>query len=154
MGKKTEVPITGSVLAWALDEAGMSVEELARRAGVEPDTARQWLSEDVKPGKTEFNRIVEAVRRPSAIFFMPTPPVSASLPTSFRAAPGLQEHQLSPSALREVRKARRLQRVVSWLAEGSDEAPVSEDLPRIDAGTVDPTAAGADVRGRFQLSLA
>ncbi len=153
MGKKIEVPINGSVLAWAMDEAGIDVESLARRTRVDPDIVRAWISGDEKPGKTEFGKIIDAVRRPSAIFFMLAPPITASLPTSFRSAPGLRDHKLSTEALREIRKARRLQRVISWLAEGAGREPVAVDLPPVDWETTKPGEAGEQLRQRFSLPL-
>jgi Zn-dependent peptidase ImmA (M78 family)/transcriptional regulator with XRE-family HTH domain len=152
VARKTEVPITGSVLTWARTEAGLSLADLAKRAGVETDTVRAWESGDGRPGKTVFAKVVEAVRRPSAIFFMPAPPQQAGLPTNLRRAPGPTGKQLSVGALREVRKARRIQRALGWLL-AEEEAP-KVDLPMFIWDSVDATAAGAHVRDLIGLTLA
>src|SRR5437762_336975 len=41
----TGVPITPSVLKWAMVEAGFTVETLAEKLKVTPDTVRGWLAE-------------------------------------------------------------------------------------------------------------
>ena len=152
MVRKTEVPITGSVLAWARTEAGLSADDLAKRAGVDVRTVKAWERGDERPGKTEFAKIVEAVRRPSAIFFMPAPPRQAGLPTNLRSAPGPTGKRLSAGALREVRKARRIQRALGWLLAEEDAEKVN--LPSFIWDSIEATAAGEQVRDLIALPLA
>jgi Zn-dependent peptidase ImmA (M78 family) len=151
MAAKTEVPITGAVLAWAIDEAGLSRLDLATRLKVSPDTVDDWIDETAHPGKTEFNKILAAVRRPSAIFYMPEPPTQAGMPTYYRQAPGTVHHATSPQALREVRKARRIQQVMSWLLE-DDQAPKIAGFT-FDFRNDSPAASGAEVRASMGLSM-
>ena len=151
MARKTEVPITGAVLAWAMDEAGYDDERLAARAGVDAATVRAWKAERQRPGKTEFGKIVDALRRPSAIFYLPSPPTQAGLPTRFRHAPGLQDHVLSAEALREIRKARRVQQAVSWALRSEE---VGINLPYFDWKQVDATEAGTRTRSTLGVAFA
>lgn len=151
MARKTEVPITGSVLAWAMQEAGFTTATLADKLKVEPDDVVAWIDETERPGKTEFAKIVDQVRRPSAIFFMAEPPIEASMPTAFRRSAGPEMRALSPGAIRELRKARRLQQVMSWLL--ADENG-SIDLPSFDRRTTLATQAGMAIRSRIGISLA
>lgn len=150
MAAKTEVPITGAVLAWAMSEAGLTEQQLADRLAVSRQVVRDWESEISRPGKTEFRKIVEAVRRPSAIFFMPAPPESASLPVSFRYSQGLGDHSLSPGAIREVRKAQRLQKVFAWILRDHDPP---NRLPVYNWETADARESGEELRRSLQLPL-
>lgn len=149
---KTEVPITGSVLAWARSEAGYTVDEFAGKIGVEPETVKLWEQGDERPGRTEFGKIINAVRRPSAIFYMPAPPIKSALPTAFRQAVGTKEKKVSPSALREIRKARRIQRVLGWLIKKEEKSFIAK-LPKVDWHTVTPVEAGVQLRKTIGLSL-
>jgi Zn-dependent peptidase ImmA (M78 family) len=125
---------------------------LAARARVSEDDVRAWREGTARPGKTEFKVILQAVRRPSAIFFMPEPPVRAALPTTFRAAPGARDHTLSPAALRAIRRARRIQRAVGWLYAGADlREPVG--LPKVAWETQDARKVGATLRASFAVPL-
>ncbi|WP_170154683.1 ImmA/IrrE family metallo-endopeptidase [Lentzea atacamensis] len=137
-------------MAWALDEAGLSVADLASRAKVTPAVVEAWIKETERPGKTEFAKIVDAVRRPSAIFYMPAPPVQAALPAAFRRAPGPEHHATAAQARREVRKARRIQKVMSWLLESDRE---HLDLPTLDPGRTTPIQAGQLLRARIGVTL-
>jgi Zn-dependent peptidase ImmA (M78 family) len=148
---KTEVPITGTVLAWAMDEAGVDDATLAKRTKVNVTDVQAWKAGTARPGRTEFKQILATVRRPSAIFFMPSPPVSQAMPTRFRYAPGLRDHKLTPTALREIRRARRLQRAVGWVYASNNVSVV--DLPRYDWEATDPAQAGSEVRQTFMLSV-
>lgn len=150
MGTAVEVPINGSVLGWAIREAGFSEAEVARRAKVDPATLRDFVSGTRRPNRTQFSKLVEAVRRPSAIFFMPEVPERAALPTRFRSSPG--GHELGPAAIREVRKARRLQEVMSWLLRQDDRAEPVE-VGSVDWQQADPTEAGEQFRRGLGLTL-
>mgnify|MGYP005816892701 CR=1 FL=1 len=151
MAGKREVPITGSVLAWARSEAGYTVPELAARLTVSPATVASWESEEARPGLTEFGRILEAVRRPSAIFYMDQPPTGAGMPMSFRTAAGGSDRRVSPSALREIRKARRLQEAVGWVQRTSGKAEV--EVPQVEWTRSDPTEVAVGLRDELSLPI-
>jgi Zn-dependent peptidase ImmA (M78 family) len=73
------------------------------------------------------------------------------MPTRFRSAPGLRDHKLTSTALREIRRARRLQRAVAWVYASNDESVV--DLPRYDWAATDPVEAGSDIRQTLMLTV-
>lgn len=152
MAAATEVPITGSVLGWAIDEAGFSEAEVARRVKVDVTTLQAFITGTQRPNKTQFSKLVDAVRRPSAIFFMPEPPARAALPTRFRSSP--EGHDLGPAAIREVRKARRLQEVMSWLLRQDDGSPDTADVGAVDWKSTNPTESGESYRSALGLTLA
>lgn len=152
MAAKTEVPITGSVLTWARVEAGYTIAEFAGKIGVEPELVARWERGEERPGRTEFSKIIDVVRRPTAIFYMPGPPTKSALPTAFRQAVGTEEKRVSPSALREIRKARRIQRAMGWLIKKEDKS-ASPKLPKFDWRAVNAVDAGVRVRKLIGLSL-
>lgn len=150
MAPAVEVPINGSVLDWAIREAGFTEGEVARRAKVDTQTLRDFITETRRPTKTQFGQLVTAVRRPSAIFFLEEPPERAALPTRFRSSPG--GHKLGPAAIREVRKARRLQEVMSWLLREDDDTERVQ-LEAVEWRATNPTEAGEALRRQLSLSL-
>src|SRR5262245_48979586 len=124
MTRTKPVPITGSVLRWARGESGFSEDEFAERLGVDVDAVLSWESGDMSPTRGQFSKIVNLLRRPSALFFLREPPSTAAVPTSLRAAPGLRTHELKPSELRQIRWARRLQHAVSWALSNEGSSPI------------------------------
>jgi Zn-dependent peptidase ImmA (M78 family) len=145
MAVKAEVPITGSVLTWAMAEAGYDTASLAERLHVEAVTVAAWQEERERPGRTQFNQLVQTLRRPSAVFFLPSPPASAGPPLAFRSAPGLHGQQPSPTSLRQFRRARRVQTAASWVL-GSEGPEGAVSLPRISWRHRRATDAGVQVR--------
>lgn len=104
------VPINGSVLRWAREEVGLTQAEFAQAVKVEPSEIAEWESGASGPSKGNFSKLVEVLKRPSAVFFLPDPPLSAGLPTSLRNAPGLGDHKLGQAEVRQIRWARRASR--------------------------------------------
>lgn len=125
---RRDVPITGSVLAWARDEAGLAPADVAATLGVDVATVEAWESGAALPSRGQFSKLAELLRRPTALFFLPEPPRKAGLPTSLRSAPGLMGHRLSKEEVRQIRWARRLQQIVAWVLR--DEGSAEVDLPR------------------------
>jgi Zn-dependent peptidase ImmA (M78 family)/transcriptional regulator with XRE-family HTH domain len=115
MSRGIPVPITPSVLDWAISESGYSREEIADAIGVSIETLERWKSGDPKPTLTQARRLAAKLHRPLASFLLPSPPPSRPLPVEFRKPIG-QQRELSPKERRHVRRAARLQEILSWVA--------------------------------------
>jgi Zn-dependent peptidase ImmA (M78 family) len=133
-------PVTPDVLRWAIDEDGRSVPELAEALNVDVDTVDGWTRGDAAPTRGQVSRLATLLHRPRALFFLPRPPTSATMPANFRHAPG-DDRPVSVSARRQVRRARRVQHAVSWARR--NEPPVA-----IPSGSLNqrPEAAAMVVR--------
>ena len=119
------VPISGSVLAWARAESGLSQSELAESLKVSPDEVASWERGAALPGRGNFSKLAKVLERPSAVFFLPEPPTRSAVPTSFRNAPGLSDHRLGKDEIRWIRRSRRLQDLLSWVQQDSGAEPVT-----------------------------
>ena len=119
------VPISGSVLAWARAESGLSQSELAESLKVSPDEVASWERGAALPGRGHFSKLAKVLERPSAVFFLPEPPTRSAVPTSFRDAPGLSDHRLGKDEIRWIRRSRRLQDLLSWVQQDSGAEPVT-----------------------------
>ncbi len=122
------VPITGSVLSWAREEAGLTLADVATATGVDETTVAGWESGAAKPTRGQFTKVAEILRRPSALFFLPDPPRNSGIPTSMRRAPGLAGRALSQEEVRQIRWARRIQQMVTWILRDQDAVQV--ELPK------------------------
>lgn len=130
MAAKT-VPISGSVLGWAREEAGLTRLGLAERAKLSVEDIGAWEAGTGLPTKGQFSQLVKILKRPSAVFFLPEPPSSASMPTALRRAPGLGAHKLGPDEMHKIRWARRLQEITSWVLKDDGKSPVVLDQHRL-----------------------
>ena len=137
--RATVVPVTPSVVKWALEESGYPVDEVAAAAGVAPATIRAWEAGDEKPALSQLRAFASKLKRPLATFLLPRPPRVLIPALEFRRAPGEARKQLSPDERTMVRLAARLQRVLSWINRELHNAPV--DLPRTGIKASTQTAA-------------
>lgn len=124
MARKTPVPVTGEVLEWAISDAALGIPEFAERVGVTETQVKRWIAEEERPGKSEFRRITEVLKRPSAFFLLPEPPKAQTTADDFRSAPGLEEHALTNTEAREIRSALRIQEITSWALQELDREPI------------------------------
>lgn len=151
---KQLVPITGSVLRWAREEVGLTEVALAEAIKVEPGDVVAWENGEASPSKGTFTKIVEVLKRPSAVFFLPEPPFASGLPTSLRNAPGLGSHKLDQAEVRQIRWARRLQDVVGWALREAGEPAVDIAPYSLDDDPLEVAAAerlSTDVTAAEQL---
>lgn len=147
MGHKTHVPLTPAVLEWAMREGGYKTRTFAKKVNVDRHTVEGWLIGETQPSQGEFTKIVDALKRPSALFFLPEAPDS-TVPPELRSGPA-DGRPLGPAEVQKVRQALRLQRVLSeWLQQA--EVP-SIDFPYCELGT-DAEFAGEQLRSALDVS--
>ncbi|BEL10054.1 hypothetical protein Q0Z83_082450 [Actinoplanes sichuanensis] len=133
------VPITGSVLAWAIGEAGLSNAEVASQLGVSQSQIADWIAGTAHPSKTKFDQLRKLLDRPESVFFLASPPPSSSSATRFRShASRTGPHTPTPEDLKAIKLAQNLQRVMRWL--GEDRRVL--EIPRASIG--DPPEAVAE----------
>lgn len=146
---KQKVSINGSVLTWAREEDGLSLEELADRMKVTADEIRSWEDGEEFPGRVQFTKLAKVLGRPSALFYLPEPPVEAGIPVKFRRAPGPAGRRLGRDELRRIRQAQRMQQITSWAVRDSGAGPVGlEAIER----TNDPSRVGEGRRRASEVS--
>lgn len=119
MSRAVEVPVTPSVLRWAIDESGYELDQVAYVAGVNLSELERWLSGQGKPTLTSARKIAQKLHRPLASLLLPEPPQSRSLAVDFRH-PADYQRSLKPEERRSLRRAARLQEVLSWLVKELD----------------------------------
>ena len=145
------VPITAEVLAWAREEAGLTQVELAERTRFDVEWVQAWENAEARPTKGQFSKLVAALKRPSALFFLPEPPVEAGMPTTFRSAQALGDHRLGPDETRQIRWARRLQELAAWVLRDADSFQIRLDQYRLGQ---DPIKIAAVERSKSGISTA
>ncbi|MCQ3808645.1 MAG: XRE family transcriptional regulator [Acidimicrobiaceae bacterium] len=145
------VPITAEVLAWAREEASLTQTELADRAHLEVDWVRAWENAEARPTKGQFSKLVGALKRPSAVFFLSEPPQEAGIPTSFRSAQTLGDHRLGFDEARQIRWARRLQELAAWVLRDAHTSQIRLGQYR---PSQDPIRVASDERSNSGISTA
>ena len=147
---RQEAHITGSVLTWAIDESGLSRAEVADKLRVAVSDIESWESETTRPSRGNLTKLAKSLHRPSAVFYLPEPPLNYLLDPAFRKSPGLGQHKLSSKELLQIREASRLQGILSWIQQDAGEPTVA--LPHFDKSD-NPEEAAIAIRDIIEVSI-
>ena len=128
MAKTQELPINKDVLRWARTTAGLSIPQVAQVLGVKTEFILEIESSQRKVSKTLLNKLAKLYKRPLTVLFLPEPPVETNIPTDYRMLPD-QKQLIGPETAHALRESRRLQEVLSDLAENPNAVSVFQDLP-------------------------
>ena len=130
-------PVTPEVVAWAIDESGLSLEDVAGKLKIEPAAVGAWVGGTEQPTRGQLTKLAETLKRPRAMFFLPEAPEADSLPDGLRKPAGeraTDQRELTFDERIQVRRARYLQEFVATLVEDAPTLPVADS--REDAGEV------------------
>jgi Zn-dependent peptidase ImmA (M78 family) len=115
MGRSVQVPVTPSVLSWAIQDSGYDPEHLAHEIDVPVSVLKKWVSGEDRPTLTHARKLASKLHRPFATLLLPAPPEGRPVGVEFRH-PGGERRDLDPSERRHLRRAARFQEILSWLA--------------------------------------
>lgn len=147
----TRVPVTGSVLKWAVENSGLSVEELCTRLKIEPETLQAWISEKERPLLSKFHDLAAKLHRPPAMLLLPEAPTSESRKLEFRHPISKTRGPLQEAELVRIREVERIQETISWTRrELKGQKP---ELPALTSKS-DPESAAETMRQRLGISAA
>lgn len=134
-------PVTAEVIRWAIDESGYSAAEIAAHLKIDARTVEAWCKGTGRPTVGQLTKLGGKLKRPRALFFLPSAPANASLSPYLRTAAGRKHRELLPAERIQVRRARRVQRFVASII--GDEPRIS--IPAHGLGTT-PSIAADDLR--------
>ncbi len=116
------------MLAWARNDAGMTLSMAAERSGYTLHQLEAWESGALVPTLKEAERLAGMYHRPYSVLFMEEAPVSDALSKEYRRLPGVKPGKESPElrfALRDMIQRRCV--AMNLLAE-MDNEPTSFTL--------------------------
>lgn len=122
MVRPLDIKIAPTVLIWARETAGLSVEEAAARTGVSIQKLSEWELGKSNPTYHQLETLAyNTYKRPLAVFFRPSPPEAHSVEHEFRNLPGSVAKNLSSATRLIIRRARHLQNLAKTLSDESVE---------------------------------
>ena len=99
------VTVNPSILAWAREESGYSVDRVARRLQVKEERVLSWEMGERQPTLRQLEKLAWFFHRPFSVFFLPRPPQLPPLAADYRRLPGVEPGHESPElrlALRQM----------------------------------------------------
>lgn len=132
------VPANLTILRWAREDAGLSLEEAADRANIKPLKPRgqklgvtpaerlQSIEAGEQPlSSTLLKALAKAYRRPEITFFLPTPPHKEEFLVDFRTVDSKPNSADSPEFAALKRRIISLHKALKYIAEAEEEAPLA-----------------------------
>ena len=109
--------IDGELLAWARTTLRLSREAAAKGLRITPERLESWETNKEQPTIPQLRRASEYYKRPLAVFYLPEPPRTFTVPHDFRRLPDRPEPEYSRYLILEMRKAVARREAAIELAE-------------------------------------
>ena len=129
-------PVVGvqpSVIRWARESMGMSIEDVAHKLKKSSEEVMAWEKEDgVSPTYSQLENLAYKVfKRPLAVFFLPAPPDEIPPVREFRTLPHTDLQTLHADTYVQVRKAHAYQLTLKEIFEGKNPSTkkISHEAP-------------------------
>lgn len=132
------IAITPSVLTWARERAGLSLDDASQTFRA----IAAWERGESLPTYPQLEKLSDTLKVPVAVFFFPEPPDLPSISETFRTL-GLEQFERIPSRIRLLlRKARAFQMGLEELNNGRNPAErlITRDLAFEPSSSVDTIA--------------
>jgi transcriptional regulator with XRE-family HTH domain len=103
-------PVTPSVLKWARESIGASLDPAVQRAAVSVERVAAWESGEAEPTVAKLRALAKLYQRPLAVFFLPQLPLDFDALRDFRKLPrsgGPHVESSSPQGLPGERSSSR-----------------------------------------------
>lgn len=121
-------PITGSVLAWAIDAAGIDPDHLEDSLRFQSGSVSSWIEESSQPNQGQLRKVAKELGRLPSFFFLPEAPGDSSQKVDFRKFAG-RSSPPSRETIQSIELAQKIQRTMEWLRQESLE--VDPEIPRL-----------------------
>jgi Zn-dependent peptidase ImmA (M78 family) len=154
MSKRNYVAgINHEIIRWAREKAGYSLEEVAQAFKKDVELIQAWESGDAAPTYTQLEKLAyQLYKRPTALFFFPSPPPETDPKQSFRTLPDFEIDKLSHDTRYALRQARAMQIGLAELNNGVN--PSQQKIFRdLNVTKSDAERASQVVRSYLGISL-
>lgn len=121
-------PITGAVLRWALDAAGLKPSKAEVELNLPNGAVTKWITEAAQPNQGQLDKLSKRLDRPPTFFFLPEPPKGGAVPVEFRRFAGTTK---TPGKETQdgIRLASSIQKTTAWVRQEASLGDVT--VPRL-----------------------
>lgn len=149
--RSPEALVRPELLIWAREDAGLTIETVARKVGTSAERVESWEKGERRPTIIQLRKLGNVYKRPLAVFYLAEPPKKFQALKDFR--------RVSPDARRTesfalrlaIRQARYLRDVALDLYAQLDQEPPEVSLTA--SLDDDPEEVAASLRKELGVSL-
>src|ERR1039458_1514549 len=105
MSSHQAIAVNPSLLAWAREESGYELDQVAKRLQVKGERLVAWEKGERQPTMRQVEALARFLHRPLSVFFLPRPPQLSPLAAEYRRLPDVEPGHESPElrlALRQM----------------------------------------------------
>ncbi|HKI70172.1 MAG TPA: helix-turn-helix transcriptional regulator, partial [Verrucomicrobiae bacterium] len=124
MSSNQAIAVNASLLAWAREESGYEVDQVAKRLQVKEERVAAWEKGELRPTMRQVEKLAHFFHRPLSIFFLPRRPQLPPLAAEYRRLPDVEPGHESPElrlALRQM--LTRRENVLNLMGELGEPIP-------------------------------
>ena len=125
--------VNGEILRWAREFYNMNAEDAAKAIGVDVERYCNWEAGTDHPTYAKLRKISEAFRKPSAVFFFPTPPQLPPIKGDLRTLPDDVVNRFSKNIIIQFEKAKVYQMSLKELYSDRESIFMHKDAFPADA---------------------
>ena len=103
------IDIQPSILVWARQTLGLTLEEAANKLRRSPEELADWEAGLSRPTYAQLATLADRYKRPLLTFFLPKPPVEEPLTADFRTMDSIVVEELDSPTRLALRRAKALQ---------------------------------------------
>ena len=142
------ISINPSILTWARQRAGLTIEELGLLIGKTESVIQDWEEGSDAPTFRQLEAIAAKLKRPVALFFFSRPPEEVDPDTEFRTLPAARGVDAARDTRFAIRDAYAKQLRILELSRGQNPAGSEFLFERVPA-----EATAADIRAELGVDL-
>ncbi len=120
---RNEAFVKPELLAWAREDAGLTLEAAAKRIGVKAERLEAAEQGEGRLTVNQLRALGNVYKRPLAFFYLPQPPPKTVTLRDFRRLPDEEVESESPKLRHEIRRAMYRRKVALELFDALGEAP-------------------------------
>jgi len=152
MARSPKALVEESLLIWARESAGISIEDVAQCLKVAVDRVHSWESGDSRPSISQLRRLSQIYKRPMSVFFLSEPPQDFMPVRDYRhLADRAAPEEVSPALRSEIRRATELRDAAVGLLEDSEEEIAA--FPIVASLASNPDQVADRIRDDLGISL-
>ena len=125
--------VNGEILRWAREFYNMNAEDAAKAIGVDVERYCNWEAGTDHPTYAKLRKISEVFRKPSAVFFFPTPPQLPPIKGDLRTLPDDVVNRFSKNIIIQFEKAKVYQMSLKELYSDRESIFMRKDAYPADA---------------------
>ena len=132
MARGVKITIENSVLIWAREAIGYSLEKAAAKAEIGQKVLENWEKAPCEISLADIKKVAKAYKRPISFFFLPSPPNEQPVPSDFRTLDSARVDAMPQKVRLAIRRAQANRKTIRDFFPEEYPLKISKDISLTD----------------------